>query len=80
MNPSELIVLILLIAIVGSLLVGRQHYAAEDRKRLGGEGGDAALRDEVLALRERVRVLERVVTDTHGSHDLDREIERLRDR
>ena len=36
--------------------------------------------DEVRALRERVQVLERLVTDNHSSHDLDRQIEQLRDR
>jgi hypothetical protein len=37
-----------------------------------------ASRDEVRALKERVAVLERLVTDTHGTIDLDRQIERLR--
>jgi len=36
--------------------------------------------DEIRALKERVQVLERVITDNHNSLDLDREIERLRDR
>jgi hypothetical protein len=36
--------------------------------------------DEMRALKERVAVLERVITDNHGSLGLDREIERLRDR
>jgi len=35
---------------------------------------------EILALKERIAVLERVVTENHGSIDLDRQIERLRDR
>ena len=36
--------------------------------------------EEVSRLRERVQVLERVVTDNHDSVDLDRRIEQLRDR
>jgi hypothetical protein len=31
-------------------------------------------------MKERIQVLERVITDNHKSVDLDREIERLRDR
>ena len=39
-----------------------------------------ALRAEVQQLKERIQVLERVITDERKSIDLDREIERLRDR
>jgi hypothetical protein len=39
---------------------------------------DPALRREVEELRERVRVLERIVTDERKSRDLSDEIERLR--
>jgi predicted outer membrane protein len=40
----------------------------------------ARLRDEVQQLRERIQVLERVITDNHSSADLTQEIDRLRDR
>ena len=40
----------------------------------------AISRDEVRQLKERIQVLERVITDNHGSRELDSEIERLRDR
>ncbi len=39
-----------------------------------------ALRGEIQQLKERIQVLERVITDERKSIDLDREIERLRDR
>lgn len=39
-----------------------------------------AAQDEIRQLKQRVQVLERVITDNHTSVDLDREIERLRDR
>lgn len=39
-----------------------------------------ASRDEVRQLKERVAVLERLITDNHGSVDLSRQIEELRDR
>ena len=79
MTPIELILLLALLAVVGSLLIGRQYYAAEDRKRVLADPEADRLRDEVRQLRERVQVLERVVTDTHPAADLDRRIERLRD-
>lgn len=36
--------------------------------------------EEIRQLKERVQVLERVITENHNSLDLDREIARLRDR
>lgn len=79
MNPAEMIVLIVLIAVIGGIVLSRQHYAAQAHKG-PGDGQDEALRHEMIALRERIKVLERVVTDQHASHDLGSEIERLRDR
>ena len=37
-------------------------------------------REEMRAMKDRIAVLERVITDNHGSLDLDRQIEQLRDR
>ena len=43
--------------------------------------GSAAQNDEIKQLRDRIQVLERVITDQHGgSADLERQIEQLRDR
>lgn len=39
-----------------------------------------ANRDEIRQLKERIAVLERVITDNHGSVDLSRKIEELRGR
>lgn len=41
---------------------------------------DAALQREVIELRQRIEVLERIVTDNRQAHDIAREIESLRDR
>ena len=77
MNPAELVVAILLIVFGARLLRDFMRYRAvtppppSDDTRL--------LVEEVARLRERVQVLERVVTDNHGSLDLDHRIERLRD-
>lgn len=77
MNPDELFALLLVIVIVAGVVFARRmsHPATAVRAAEADQ-----LRDEVNALRERVQVLERVVTDTHGSADLDRRIEQLRDR
>lgn len=45
------------------------------------QSGDAARsQDEIRQLKERVKVLERVITENHGSADLSRQIDDLRDR
>lgn len=73
-----MVVMIVAIAIFGSILKaryksGHDPFAAKDN-------GDAVrMREEIRALRERIAVLERVITDNEGSLRLDREIERLRD-
>jgi hypothetical protein len=41
---------------------------------------DAAMQREVIELRQRVEVLERIVTENRQAHDIAREIEGLRDR
>nr|WP_177200154.1 hypothetical protein [Sphingomonas rubra] len=62
--------------------VSRAKYEAVGRHQSGEVQSADAMRaaEEVRLLKERVAVLERVVTDNHGSLGLDREIERLRDR
>ena len=79
MNPAELVVVILLIVFGARALRDHQRYRA---RNLPDAPSDETrlLVEEVARLRERVQVLERVVTDNHGSTDLDRRIEQLRDR
>jgi predicted nucleic acid-binding Zn-ribbon protein len=87
MNPFEMVVAIVVVVTIGGVLrarygVGRDKHGndynlrndrtAEDNQRLRGEIGN---------LKERIAVLERVITDNNGSSStLDREIEKLRDR
>ncbi|MET4896941.1 hypothetical protein RN629_07165 [Sphingomonadaceae bacterium jetA1] len=77
-------VLIVAIVMIASIFKARQRRSIgmDMIEHLRGEQGRDAqtLRSEVQQLRERVQVLERVITDQHKSIDLDREIERLRDR
>ena len=85
MNPFEMVLGIILIVTIGRVLQAR--YGVRQGKR-GGEYSirdDAAvtaenhrLKSEITDLRERIQVLERVVTDNEGSLRLDREIEKLR--
>ena len=79
MNLFEFIVLLVLIGTIGKILQARYHAQAARPER--DDGAEVArARDEVRQLKERIQVLERVITDNHGSHDLDQRIERLRDR
>jgi len=81
MNPFEMVVAIIIVVTIGRVLQSRYRYQhrGEQADRVDSVE-NRQLRQEVQALRERVQVLERVITDSHSSSDLDREIERLRDR
>ena len=75
----EAIVLIVLIGSVARVLQAR--YQAQAGAPPPPDSGEAArAREEVRQLKERIQVLERVITDHHGGSELDRQIERLRDR
>ena len=79
--PWSIAIMVVMIVLITTL--GR---VAKERAR-AHRGQDQALPADVIAsqaevrqLKERVAVLERVITDNHGSIDLDRQIEQLRDR
>ena len=86
MNPFEMVVAIIVVVTIGSVLKAR--YGVHKDKH-GNEyvnradpmeaAENARLRDEVRSLKERVQVLERVITDNNSSLRLDAEIEKLRD-
>lgn len=78
MGPFSMTVLIVLIVAVAKVLSAR--YRAIGRGQSAPAPDLLRARDEVRELKDRVAVLERVITDNHKSLDLDREIERLRDR
>ena len=88
MNPFEMVVAIIVIVTIGGVLKARYgiHKDAAGNEVYRG-GGDptgavenARLKDELRSLKERIQVLERVITDTDSSVRLDREIESLRDK
>ena len=74
--------------IVVIALIGLVAYFVLQSRKTSGPSQDTPrvdpetqhLRDEVLELRARIQVLERVITDNHGAADLTKEIDRLRDR
>ncbi|MDM7955454.1 hypothetical protein [Blastomonas sp.] len=89
MNPFEMVIGIVLIVMIGNVLKARykaKHGILEDEdgnERLAqrADTGEAVrLREDVRALKERVQVLERVITDQRQTSDLSLEIEKLRDR
>jgi len=86
MNPFEMVVAIIVVVTIGSVLKARygvhkdkhgNEYVARADPMETAE--NARLRDEVRSLKERVQVLERVITDNNSSLRLDAEIEKLRD-
>ena len=78
-------VVFMVVAIVMITAIART--SKERYRAMGRTGEDHALpaeaiasREEIRQLKERISVLERVITDNHGSADLSRQIEELRDR
>jgi hypothetical protein len=85
MNPFEMVLGIILIVTVGRVLQAKYGVVRKGRVGEYNVRDDAAasaenhrLKSEITDLRERIQVLERVVTDNEGSLRLDREIEKLR--
>jgi uncharacterized protein YlxW (UPF0749 family) len=78
-NPAEMVIAIIAIVMVARIIMHKQRLTVQAQPP--AEAADTMrLKDEVRQLKERVQVLERVITDDRKSIDLDREIERLRDR
>ena len=80
MNPAEMVVAIVALVILGGVLRARFAAHRHDAPPAPASNDTDRLVREVQQLKERVQVLERVITDTRSTVDLDREIERLRDR
>jgi hypothetical protein len=81
MNPFEMVVIIVAIVMVASVVkarygVTRDKHGNEVINRPDPEAG--RLKDEIVQLKERIAVLERLATDDNGARLLDREIEKLR--
>lgn len=79
MVVADLILLVLAVVVAVLVIQSRRIRQAPTEPSLA-ELHTAMLRDEVEQLRDRIQVLERVITDNHGSADLIQQIDRLRDR
>lgn len=86
MNPFEMVLGIIIVVTIGQVIKARygirrdrtgNEYSVRDDSAVAAE--NHRLKGEITDLRERIQVLERVVTDNEGSLRLDREIEQLRD-
>ena len=80
MNPFSMTVLIVLIVAIAKVMSRRYQSLGQQQDRTVQSADAIRAQDEIRQLKDRVAVLERVVTDNHGSLGLNREIERLRDR
>ena len=89
MNAAEMVVLIVLITAIASVIRARYGIVRTGRGReevyVGRQENEAEkqmLRGEVRELKERIAVLERIVTDGDRNRGLalEREIEALRDK
>ncbi|WP_256926641.1 hypothetical protein [Sphingomonas sp. TZW2008] len=81
--PWSVVFMVIAIVMITSIArVSKEKYRAIGRAEEGGAlPADAiAGREEIRQLKERIAVLERVITDNHGSADLTRQIEELRNR
>lgn len=77
MNPFEMVVLIVAVVTIGRVFQARYRAAGPLDEAANAPEIDQ-LREDVRRLKERVAVLERLATD--GTAQLEREIEKLRDR
>ncbi|MEO5937565.1 MAG: hypothetical protein ABIQ43_00990 [Sphingomonas sp.] len=84
MNPFEMVIVIVAIVTIGGIIrakmgVGRDNKGNEFNLRDDTTATEnRQLREDIRGLKERIAVLERVITDTNTSSTLDREIEKLR--
>jgi len=78
-SVAFMVVMIVLITAIAKTARSR-HQAFGERGAGTISADQMRAEQEIRQLKERIAVLERVVTDNHGSIDLDRQIERLRDR
>lgn len=90
MGPFEMVVAIILIVTVGKIISAKQkakHGIIEDEDMLGNKTqrlinnrDTQAMQDEIRVLKDRIQVLERIATENNSAHDLNRQIEELRNR
>ena len=89
-DPFTMVVAIIAIVTIGKVIQSRhkaKYGIVEDQDMLGnktqrliGNNETQTLQDEIRELKERVKVLERIATDSSNANDVSLQIEALRDR
>lgn len=78
MNAFEMVVAIVFLGVIASIVSNLTKGKGRKRKRDDDSLREAdELRDQILTLEERIRVLERIVTDSNGREDLHRQFREL---
>ncbi len=89
MDWPEAVVAIIIIVTIGRVMRSKyraQHGILEDKEgnavatQIKHDPDSDRLKEEVKYLKERVAVLEKIATDDRGARELEKEIEKLRDR
>lgn len=78
MNPFEMVVLVVAMAMATGIVIRRMELRQSLRRGSGEDEEKLRLRQEVRELRDRMKVLERIVTDSGVQTAA--QIEALRDR
>lgn len=88
-DPFTMVVAIVLIVTIGKVASSKhkaRHGIIEDEDMLGnktqrlvGNADTQAMQNEIRELKERIKVLERIATDSSSANDVSRQIEALRD-
>lgn len=88
MGPFEMVVAIIAIITVGKIiqtrhkarfgLVERDEGDLPAQNRMIGARENDQIREDINILKERIQVLERIATDNNSAHDINRQIEALR--
>ena len=80
MNPFEMVVIIVVVGCIAGVINNFFKVAMhrrEDDKSAGASREADELRELILKLEDRIRVLERIVTDTGGRDELRRQFREL---
>ena len=78
MNPFEFVIVIVIVGVIGSVLTNliksREHRRDNDQESLR-EADE--LRDHIVDLEDRIKVLERIITNPNSKDDLRRQFRDL---
>jgi hypothetical protein len=77
MNPFEMVVIIVFLGVVGGIISNLIKAFGDKNGRQQDSREADELRDHILTLEDRIRVLERIVTDTSDREDLRRQFRDL---